>query len=192
MAAAMLMLAACGDDKKAAKEVTPPTVESVNPGSLKIAFYNMDSLTVNYSYLQEQDSAMKIKQSKFEANLMNRQRSMEALVKQMETAREKLTATPEEFARMERNLQMKQQDGQMYQQTEGMKLQKEAAEIQEAIARKMIEFSRLYCEKYNIDMLLVHGAGGQFGYIKPSMDVTKSFTEFVNAEQAKLNDAMGK
>lgn len=183
-------VAACKEEKKT-PDVTAPKIEAVNPGDLKIAFYNSDSLAENYTFLKEQDSLMKLKETRYNNALLSRQRSLESLAKTIEEARQKMTATPEQFAKMEQNFYAKQQDAAMYQQNEGMKLQKEVADIQKVIANKMLEASKSYCEKFKIDILLVHGQGGQFGYIKPSMDVTKSFTEFVNAEHDKVKEAMG-
>ena len=185
-------ISACSEDKKKPDEQKAPNVATVDVNGLKIAFYNSDSLALHYTYLVEQDSLMKIKQKKFEAELMNRDRNLQNLAQQMNTRQQNMTASGAELQQMQNQLARKQQDAQMYQQSEGAKLQNEAAEIQTVIAKKIEEASKLYCKKYNIDILLVHGQGGQFAYIKPSMEVTGSFIQFVNAEQEKLNKDMGK
>ena len=84
-----------------------------------------------------------------------------------------------EFERQSNSLQA-------FQQNEGTKLQEEAMEMQKVLQNKVDEFSKRYCEKYKIDMLIMHGEGGQFSYYNPKMDVTRSFIDFVNAEQKKL------
>jgi hypothetical protein len=43
-----------------------------------------------------------------------------------------------------------------------------------------------YCEKHQIDLLLMHGAGGQINFINPSMDVTSEFVNFLNENQAQI------
>ena len=187
-----IAMSACSADKKKTEEAKAPDVPVVAVGDLKIAFYNSDSLASQYTYLVEQDSLMKIKQLKFENDLKSRERNLQQLAQTYETKRQNMSASGAELQQMENNIGRKQQDAQMFQQNEGMKLQNEAAEIQRVIAKKIEEASKLYCEKYKIDMLLVHGQGGQFAYIKPSMEVTESFIQFVNAEQQKLNKDMGK
>jgi len=184
-------IAACSENKKK-DEVKEPNVPTVDAGSLKIAFYNSDTLSKHYTYLVEQDSLMKIKQTKFEKELMARQGAMEDLARRMENHQRNMTASAAELQQMQNTLQRKQQDAQIYQQNEGTKLQNEASEIQTVLAKRMEETSALYCKKYGIDILLVHGVGGQFAYIKPAMDVTESFIDFLNAEQDKINKDMGK
>jgi outer membrane protein len=184
-------LSACSENKKK-PETKVPDVPTVNADGLKIAFYNSDSLALQYTYLVEQDSLIKIKQKKFEAELMSRDRNLQNLAQEMNKRQQNMTASGAELQQMQNQLQRKQQDAQMYQQSEGTKLQNEAAEIQTVIAKKIEEASKLYCEKYKIDILLVHGQGGQFAYIKPTMDVTESFIQFVNDEQDKLNKKIGK
>ena len=43
-----------------------------------------------------------------------------------------------------------------------------------------------YCEKHHIDILLMHGDGGQINYIHPNMDVTAEFVNFLNENQAQI------
>lgn len=185
-------LVSCGGNKKKTEEPKAPEVAAVNPGSLKIAFYYSDSVAKHYTYLREQDSLMRIKQTKFEGEMMRRQKQLESLAQRMEEKRKAMTATGAELQQMENNLVRLQQDGQMYQQTEGTKLQKEADEIQTVLQKKMEAASSEYCKKYGVDILLVHGAGGQIAYIQAKMDVTKSFTDFLNAKQDEMNKDMGK
>ncbi len=181
----------CSEDKKK-KEENAPNVPVVDPNGLKIAFYNTDSLIKNYTYYHEQDSILKVKQTKFEKDLMARQRDLEDLNRRLIEHQQKMDITAADLAAIEKNLRRKTEQAQNYQQTEGSKLQNEAMEIQTVIAKKLEEASKKYCEKYKIDILLVHGQGGQIGYIKPNMDVTESFVDFLNAEQDKLNEDMGK
>jgi hypothetical protein len=43
-----------------------------------------------------------------------------------------------------------------------------------------------YCEKHQIDILLMHGDGGQINYINGRMDVTTEFVNFLNENQAQI------
>ena len=43
-----------------------------------------------------------------------------------------------------------------------------------------------YCEIHQIDILLMHGKGGQLNYISETMDVTKEFIQFLNENQKEI------
>jgi acetylglutamate kinase len=44
----------------------------------------------------------------------------------------------------------------------------------------------MYSEKNNIDILLIHGAGGQLNFINEKMNVTSDFIRFLNENQANI------
>ena len=55
------------------------------------------------------------------------------------------------------------------------------------ITNKKIEaLGKKYCEKHQIDILLMHGPGGQINYINDRMDVTTEFVNFLNENQAQI------
>lgn len=180
------VLTACSEETKKDKEVEAPSVPTVDPQGLKIAFYESDSLNEGFTFLKTQDSLLKIKQEKFQKDLESRQRNLEAKYNQLVEGEQKMLYTAAELQNKKTEFERQSQSLQMYQQNEGTKLQEEAMEMQKVLQNKVSEFSKRYCEKYKIDMLIMHGEGGQFSYYNPKMDVTKSFIEFVNAEQKKL------
>ena len=54
-------------------------------------------------------------------------------------------------------------------------------------ANKKIEaFGKEFSEKHGIDLLLMHGPGGQINFVNPSMDVTMEFVNFLNEKQAEI------
>jgi Skp family chaperone for outer membrane proteins len=73
-----------------------------------------------------------------------------------------------------------------YQQTEGARLEKETMEKLETISRKIEAFGKQFSEENGIDILLIHGPGGQINYISSAMDVTKEFTAFLNEHQEEI------
>ncbi len=177
---------ACSDDTKKEKEVEAPSVPTVDPQGLKIAFYESDSLNEGFTFLKTQDSILKKKQEKFQKDLESRQRSLEAMYNRLVEGEQKMLYTAAELQNKKMEFERQSNSLQAFQQNEGTKLQEEAMEMQKVLQNKVDEFSKRYCEKYKIDMLIMHGEGGQFSYYNPKMDVTRSFIDFVNAEQKKL------
>lgn len=180
------VLTNCSEDKKEDKKVEAPEVPTVDPKGLKIAFYDSDSLNEGFEYLKEQDSILKIKQVKFEKELQARQGTIQRKYQDLESKQRDMILSGAEIQKKQVELERLSQSLQNYQQNEGGKLQQEAMEMQEVLQNKVNEYAKRYCEKYKLDMLIMHAKGGQFTYITPKMNVTKSFIEFVNAEQAKL------
>lgn len=180
-------LAACSGEEKEKAEVKEPEVPTVDPKGLKIAFYNSDSLNAGYEYLKEQDSVLKKRQMKFEKEVENRQRNLQGIYQRLVKAEQEMTYTAAEMQQKQLEFQRLTQSLENYQQTEGGKLQNEAMEMQTVLQNRLTQFSKKYCEKYKLDMLIMHAQGGQFTYYNPKMDVTESFIDFVNAEQENMS-----
>ena len=79
-----------------------------------------------------------------------------------------------------------------YQETEGMKLEKETGELLSVISKKIELAGKKYSEKHGIDILMMHGAAGQFIYVSPTMDVTNEFIAYLNQNQKEIESDMGK
>jgi hypothetical protein len=73
-----------------------------------------------------------------------------------------------------------------YQQTEGAKIEELAMKSLETVNKKIEALGKKYCEKHQIDILLMHGEGGQINYINSRMDVTTEFVNFLNENQAQI------
>lgn len=185
-------VAACSGEEKKATEEKAPEVPTVDPQGLKIAFYNSDSLNAGYSYLKEQDSIIKKRQEKFAKDMEAKQRNLQSTYQRLAEAEQKMMYSAAEMQQKQMEFQRLTQNLENYQRTEGGKIEKDAMEMQTVLQNRLTEFSKKYCEKYKIDMLIMHAPGGQFSYYNPKMDVTDSFIDFVNAEQEKMDKPLDK
>ena len=188
-----LTAASCGDSKKdkEVKPETPPTVQPVDTKGLKIAYYNMDSLKSQFTYYKNEEARITKKSKAYENTLMSRQKALMEMNTRFQQRLQNGTATPDELTKMENELKRKDQQLRVYQEEEGMRIQEEAITSLTALSKKIEVASEKYAKKYGIDILLTHGAGGQLSYINKKMDVTKSFIEFLNKEQADMEKDMG-
>ena len=57
----------------------------------------------------------------------------------------------------------------------------------ESIKKKIEFLGKQFSEESKIDILLIHGAGGQMNFINPEMDVTKEFVAFLNKNQTDID-----
>jgi Skp family chaperone for outer membrane proteins len=93
---------------------------------------------------------------------------------------------------LENEIKRKEQQFMTFQQTQGAALETETNESLESLTKKIEAAGKKYCEKYGIDLLLIHGQGGQINFINKKMDVTRSFIDYLNYEQQQLEKDMGK
>lgn len=187
-----LSLAACSDaSKNEVKEEKAPNVPIVKTDGLKIAFYYSDSLRTGYEYYKKEDERITNKGKAFENSMMARQKELVDMENRFNAHIKNGTASGEELSKMEKEIMRKRDLFMQYQQTQGAALEKQTSESLTAISKKIEAAGKKYCEKYKIDMLLIHGQGGQINYIDGQMDVTESFIDFLNNEQKLLQKDMG-
>lgn len=187
--ATALTVANCSDDK--VKSEKAPDVPVKDPKGLKIAFYYTDSLQKGYDYFRVEDSLMTIKGEAFQKELLRRDQALKKKAKAFDDAYKARTATSEQLAAWEGELQRENQQLMVYQQNRGSELEKETAEALEVLMKKIDVAAEKYCKKYGINILLKHGQGGQINYADKNMDVTESFIDFLNNEQEQMNKDMG-
>lgn len=173
-----LTFVACGEKGKE-KENTTPNVPTIKNG-LKIAYYIQDSLKTAYTYYREMDSTMKVKQTKFQAELERKQKALQKYVSDNEQLAKAGQLSPESIASVQQQAQRSEQALYQYQQTEGARLEEETVEILNVLTKRIEAAGKKYCEKHKIDLLLIHGPGSQFNFIDPSMEITKEFVAFLN------------
>jgi Skp family chaperone for outer membrane proteins len=174
----------CSDNKP--KTSTTPKVEKRDMKGLKIAYYNSDTLKEKFLFFKEQDSLMTTKQKAFEAELQNKQAAFEAFISKNESLmKQGLLSENEQIAASQKAQTMQKQISD-YQQTQGQALEKEAVDKMTVMANKVEKFAKEFSQKNKIDILLIHGKGGQIGFIDSAMDVTNEFVNYLNEKQAEI------
>jgi Skp family chaperone for outer membrane proteins len=184
-------LFSCGEKAKKVENTTP-NVPTVRTNGLKIAFYNQDSLTKHFRYYVEMDSMMKAKQLRFQGELQKREKALQNYVMTNEEKAKSGALSGFEIQSIQEEAQRRQQALMQYQESEGMKLEKETGELLGVISKKIEAAGKKYSQKHGLDILMMHGAAGQFIYVNPTMDVTKEFIAYLNQNQAEIEADMGK
>jgi Skp family chaperone for outer membrane proteins len=182
---------ACSE-KKETKKSTPPKVEVRDMKGLKIAFYYSDSLKEDFTYFKEQEAIVTKKQKQFQAVLQGKQKAYESFILRNNEKLKNGLLSDNEQMQLQQQAQRMEADIMQYQQNQGVKLEKETMDKLEAISKKVEAWGKKFCEENGIDMLLIHGAGGQINFIDSSMDVTKSFTEYLNEHQKEIEQDLKK
>ena len=187
MALAVLSIAvACKSEGEKVKKDTKPTVITRFENDFVIAFYHNDSLKDRFEYYKKEDAAVIKKQKAFESEVKRRSKELESYVQRNDEKARNGLLSQNEILQIQQKAQMMEQTLMQYQQTEGAKIEEESVKKLEVIAKKIEVLGKQYCEKNGIDILMIHGAGGQINYIQPKMNVTTDFIRFLNENQANI------
>ena len=181
-----LALVSCTDSKKGSPENSTPKVEVRKAGELKIAFYHNDSIKEYFDYYKKEDAAVTKKQKAFQAEIQKRTEEYQNYLQRKDQEARQGLLSQNEMAQAQQKAQQMEASIMAYQQKEGGRLEEETMRKIEDINKKIEALGKKYCEKHGIDILLMHGQGGQLNYINPSMDVTKEFINFLNENQSQI------
>jgi len=184
--AAMVSLTIIGCSEKKPAQSTTPSVEKRDMKGLKIAYYNSDSLKEKFIFFKEQDSLMNAKQKAYEGEMQRKQGEFEAFITKNEGLMKQGLLSENEQVALSQKAQAMQKQIADYQQNQGQALEKEAVDKMTVIGNKVEQFAKEFSQKNKIDVLLIHGKGGQIGFIESSMDVTKEFVNYLNEKQAEI------
>lgn len=184
----LLTVASCGKGEKSEKssEISTPKVETRDLKGLKIAYYNSDSLKVYFDYFKKEEAVVKARQTKFQKEVERRQNEYQSFIMRNNERLRSGMLSENDQMQIQQKAQKMEADLMQYQQTEGGKLEKETMEKLEVISKKIEVFGKEFSEENGIDLLLIHGQGGQINFVNPSMNVTKEFTNFLNEKQSEL------
>lgn len=185
---------ACSDKKEEPKtqEEKAPVVPVVSSKGLKIAFYYSDSLKEGFTYYKNEDARITKKGEAFQNEMIAKQRVLEQKAQNYEKYMREGTMRGEELQVLENEIMRMREQLMNQQQTRGAQLEKETNEALTVLSKKIEVAGKKYCEKYGIDVLLIHGQGGQINFINDRMNVTRSFIDFLNHEQEAMDKDLGK
>ena len=181
------LLLSCNDAKKKDAEADKsPTVITRYDKSLVIAYYHQDSLKERFDYYKKEDQVITRKQKLFEAEMKRRGKELEDYVRRNDEKARNGLLSQNEIMQIQQKAQSMEQELMQYQQTQAAKIEEESVKKLEAITKKIETLGKMYSEKNNIDILLIHGAGGQLNFINEKMNVTSDFIRFLNENQANI------
>ena len=179
------ILFSCGSKEEVKKDSTPK-VQARDMNGLVIAYYSNDSIKENFEYYKREDAAVTKKQKAFQAEVQRRTTEYQNFLQRKDQEARGGLLSQNEIAQAQQKAQQMEASIMQYQQTEGARLEEETLKKLEDISKKIEALGKKYCEKHKIDILLIHGEGGQLNYINPSMDVTTEFINFLNENQNQI------
>lgn len=183
----MVVLASCGgEDKKLENNSPDVNIESHDDSGFKMAYYHQDSVVKYFDYFREQDSLVQSKQMAFQNEMERQQKEFQAYILQQEKRRQSGMLSENQIMQVQQSIQTKEAKLMNFQQQQGAKIEKEAFDIMNAISNKVKGYSEEFCKENNIDVLFVYADGAQIKYISQDMDITETFTDFLNKSEESL------
>ena len=171
---------------KEPKVSSVPKVVAHDSKGLTIVYYSNDSIKENFLFYKQQDAIVTKKQQVFQAELERRTNELKGYIQRNSEKERSGLLSQNEVVQIQQKAQQMEQAVMQYQQVEGAKLEEETMKKLEEISKKIEALGKKYCELNHIDLMMIHGEGGQINYINPSMDVTKEFINFLNENQKSI------
>jgi outer membrane protein len=179
------ILFSCSSKEEVKKDSTPK-VQARDMNGLVIAYYSNDSIKEQFEFYKREDATVTKKQKAFQAEVQRRTTEYQNFLQRKDQEARGGLLSQNEIAQAQQKAQQMEASIMQYQQTEGARLEEETLRKLEDISKKIEALGKKYCEKHKIDILLIHGEGGQLNYINPSMDVTTEFINFLNENQNQI------
>lgn len=185
----LLSLISCGTDTESEKEnVVEKQVKVISrdTSGLVIAYYYNDSIKSHFKYYKNVEAQLSSRQTVYQNQIESKTRKYENYIgKKGKEAQEGLLSE-NEIMQVQQKARKMEAEIVQYQQTQGAKLEVDVLKRLKEINNKVELFGKKFSELNRIDVLFGYSSGGQINYINSQMDVTKSFIDFLNTEQAKL------
>ncbi|NNC83140.1 MAG: OmpH family outer membrane protein [Flavobacteriales bacterium] len=153
------------------------------PGEGKIAYINIDSININFTYLDDKLKVLKEETSRSERRMANRMRKAEE--EYMKLQEEARYMTPSQMQEAEQKIQQSQMDLQAYQEKLTSDLIKLETEIQEDLNERIMGVVEDINAKYGYDYILAKSAGGGILIGNESYEITQEVIEMLNQRYAE-------
>jgi Skp family chaperone for outer membrane proteins len=181
------LLSACNSSTSVEIKDNPaPNVAVRNMKGLKIAYYYSDTVKMQFDYFKKEEAIVTGKQEKFRKEVERRTKEYQTFIVRNNEKLQSGLLSENESRQIQQRAQQMEAELMNYQQNEGARLESETLKKLETISKKIEVFGKQFSEENGIDILLIHGSGGQINYINASMDVTSAFIAFLNKHQKDI------
>lgn len=183
----VLVASSCGEKKiKESTDNLPATVVEARENTLKIGYYDVDSLNEQFKLVKditvEIEAKMKKLSSGFEAEVKSFEKWATDMEKKMKDG---LLLSSEEKKFMEQFQRRQMELGQKEQQLSGEVQRMQSDNFLKATNR-VNDFVKRYAKENGFDMILQYQLGGQVTYINESFDITTDIISGLNKEYEEL------
>jgi outer membrane protein len=168
-----------------------PSAATTQPGDLKIAYINSDSVLKNYEYFKVTRDKLESKGKKLDQDLRNRAQGLQNDYEAYQRNVGNLTIG--QAKSLEEDLAKKQQNLQMYQQSLNQEMSSDELKITQDLYKRVTDFLKKYGNEKGLQVVLKFDSGSDMMFGADSIDITKEVTTGLNeAYQLEKNSPASK
>jgi len=147
-----------------------------------IVYVDIDSLVANYLMTIDLAGELEEKGRRLETDLTSRERRFQENVRDFENRATRGLETRARLAEMEQQLAIEQQNLMRLSDNYRMEMAEEHAVMQRQILQAIMDFLKEYNRDKGYKLILANSFGGNVLYADPSLNITASVLEGLNAE----------
>ena len=147
-----------------------------------IVYVDIDSLVTNYLMTIDLAGELEEKGRRLETDLTSRERRFQENVRDFENRATRGLETRARLAEMEQQLAIEQQNLMRLSDNYRMEMAEEHAVMQRQILQAIMDFLKEYNRDKGYKLILANSFGGNVLYADPSLNITASVLEGLNAE----------
>ncbi|MCG8575126.1 MAG: OmpH family outer membrane protein [Flavobacteriales bacterium] len=155
-----------------------PTFVPANPdGSLKIGYFNTDTLNANLMFVKDLERDIEEATKKAEDKMRRKQNEIDAWNQKWEKRGGPLSTEQDQYMREAQELQ---QDAMILEQEVQLELAQEQERLMMTHVMRISNFTATFAQQEGYDMILSYQLGQNLVYINPTMDCTAALTKLLN------------
>lgn len=176
-----------GKKDEAPKESGSAQELSKESSGIKIAYYNVDSITTTFDAYVDEMKRLEKQNQVIESQFNAIQNNLNNAYTRYETGMKTQSLTENNRINLENTIKGYQEELQRFQNTKMASFQQEQMNSTEVILNKIEKYAEEYAKANGITLLFFKGAGSTITYASDAFDVTVGFVEYMNAKEKELN-----
>ncbi|MDD4921782.1 MAG: OmpH family outer membrane protein [Bacteroidales bacterium] len=180
----------CGKDSSCdSSGKTSPSSSAIASDQLPIAYINIDSLLLNYTYSKDLNEVLIRKRENAQATLTQKARQLDAEMKDFQRKHENNAFLSEQsFKNQQQALVKKQQDLQVLEENLTQELVKEQQKMNEQLRDSIYKFLISYNKDKKYQMILSNTMNDNIMVANPTYNITDDVVKILNKKYKKTED----
>lgn len=181
-----------GKPKSNGQEVVEPTHVDAKENTMKVGYYNVDSLNEQYKLVQDVSDEIETKIKRMSGSFEAEVKQFEKWAKEMSEKMDKQLLLSSEEKKFMEQYQKRQMELAQKEQKLGAEIQQMQSEQFIKATNRVNDFVARYAKENGFDMIFQYQIGGQIVYINEAFDVSNDIISGLNAEYESLNEDLNK
>jgi len=179
----------CGKDSCQSSGKTTASGSAAKMEQMPVAYINIDSLLLNYTYSKDMNDVLIRKRENAQATLTQKARQLDAEMREFQRKHENNAFLSEQsFKSQQQALVKKQQDLQALEDKLTQELMKEQQKMNEQLRDSIYKFLQSYNKDKKYQMIISNTMNDNIMVADPAYNITNEVVEILNKKYKKTND----